>query len=779
MKTFLAWLLALTPIALLAQSQPIKWDVMDLGPFHTGTFKVSDQIVAKGIAIKAGPGEDGATLLFDPELMRVAAAWTGGFLKFPRARGGLEGQIAPGGEVKFSTAYAPGWAAGEIGADPRDKHQGHLPHAVAKWQGLHLSGDKVVLSYSIGQSRVLETPGFARRGGATVFTRAFRIGATKGPLNVLIADVPGGVGAAKGNVARLATGDRVTAVAVTGAPNGSGLAVGANGRLTLMLPPIATAALFEVAIAVGSAAELPETSEIIKPGGVREDPALLLTGGPARWGAPLETKGKLGDGDQAYLADEITLPEDNPFKSWLRPGGHDFLPDGTAVLANLSGDVWLVSGLDEKLESVRWKRFATGLFQPLGCKVVDGKIYILGRDQITRLHDLNGDGEADFYENFNNDCVVTDNYHEFALDLQTDSRGDFFYAKGSPWQPTNTSPHQGCMIKVSKDGSKFEVVATGLRAPNGLGMSPRDELSVSDNQGHWMPANRLSFVKPGGFYGMVPAAHRVLTFKAADGREFKADPSDAAARAEHKTDFWGRADVPIPAEHDLPLCWVPMQIDNSSGGQVWVPPGGKWGPLSGRMLFLSYGKCALFNVLHETVDGQAQGGLCRLPLKFNSGIMRARFSPRDGQLYVSGLNVWQSSAAKDGCFYRVRYTGKPATIPVDLRAVKGGVQIGFTAPLDAASATDPQNFSVEQWNYAWTGHYGSDDISVADPTKRKTRDLVLINAIELSPDKKTLTLEIPNLQPVMQMKVKYRINAADGSLLDQEIHNTIHRVPQG
>ena len=24
----------------------------------------------------------------------------------------------------------------------------------------------------------------------------------------------------------------------------------------------------------------------------------------------------------------------------------------------------------------------------------------LGRDQITRLHDENGDGEADFYENF-------------------------------------------------------------------------------------------------------------------------------------------------------------------------------------------------------------------------------------------------------------------------------------------------------------------------------------------------------------------------------------------
>jgi glucose/arabinose dehydrogenase len=152
--------------------------------------------------------------------------------------------------------------------------------------------------------------------------------------------------------------------------------------------------------------------------------------------------------------------------------------------------VWLVSGLDESLAKVKWKRFATGLFQPLGCKVVDGKIYVLGRDQITRLHDLNGDGEADFYENFNNDSVVTDNYHEFALDLQTDRAGNFYYAKGVPWEPTATSPHQGVMIRVSKDGSKFEIVASGLRAPNGLGMGPEDQLSVSDNEGTGFPQIR-------------------------------------------------------------------------------------------------------------------------------------------------------------------------------------------------------------------------------------------------------------------------------------------------
>jgi hypothetical protein len=564
----------------------------------------------------------------------------------------------------------------------------------------------------------------------------------------------------------------------TNLPPQAKLRTSANGRLFLDLPPISSAAEFQILIWHGKKSAAPDLHSFAETSALRSI-AEFTKGGPSRWGAALETKGVLGTTDAAYVADEITFPEDNPFNSWFRPGGHDFLADGSVVVASLSGDVWLVSGLDEKLDHVKWKRFATGLFQPLGVRVLGDKIYVLGRDQITRLHDVNGDGEADFYENFNNDCVVTDNYHEFALDLQTDSAGNFYYAKGSPWTPTVTSPHQGCMLKVSKDGSKMEIVATGLRAPNGSGVGPHDELSVADNQGHWMPANRLNLIKPGGFYGMVPAAHRTLTFKAADGTEYKANPSDAKDQAQYKQQFWGSSQTPIPAEgYDLPLCWIPMAIDNSSGGQVWVPQGGKWGPYAGKMLQMSYGKCALFAVLQENVEGVAQAGLVRFPIRFNSGIMRGRFNPRDGQLYLTGLRVWQTDAAKDGCFTRVRYTGKSAAMPVALATTATGVDITFSAPLDGSSAGDAENYSVEQWNYLWTGNYGSPDVSILDPTK-KGRDLVLIESVKLSQDKKTVSLVLGDRVPAMQMKVKFKINAADGSVIDQEIYSTIHRIPGG
>ena len=744
-----AALLMLAP----ARAQELKWDATDLGPFHTGCFKISGQVTAKGIAIKAGDKEHPATVLFDPELLRVSAAWTGGFIKFPRGRGGLEGQIGAAGDVKFSTPYLPGWSTGEIGDDPRDKHQGHLPADVAKYRGLYVNGDKVVLSYTVGKTAVLEMPGAEVKDGTLILSRTLALGA--GPAMTMLLGGPG---------AELLT-------TVDGAASAK-VEMTADSKAVLHIPARQQATTLRVLFATGKQGETLrlESSKAPMP-----DLVALCKGGPAHWGPALETKGKLGTGDGPYVVDEITAPDDNDYHSWLRFGGHDFFPNGDAAVVNISGDVWLVSGLDAKLEKVKWKRIATGLFQPLGCKVVDGKIYVLGRDQITRLHDLNGDGETDYYECFNNDCVVTDNYHEFALDLQTDSAGNFYYGKGSPWEPTNTSPDQGTLIRISKDGAKKETVANGLRAPNGLGMGPKDFLTCSDNQGHWMPANRINIIKPGSFYGMTPAAHQVIHFKAADGTEFDANPSSEEARKDFKTNFWGNAQAPIPtAGYELPLVWLPQNVDNSPGGEVWVN-GGKWGPWEGRMLHLSYGHCLLYGVMMETVDGVAQGAVVKFPFKFPSGIMRGRFGPQDGQLYVTGLNVWQSDAVKFGCFSRVRYTGVPVTMPVELHTLKDGLQLTFTNPLDAASATDPQNYDLTRWNYKWTGQYGSDDFKVSDGTKGK--DAVPVEKATLSPDKKTLTLTLPDMQPAMTLRLKFKIQSADGKPVEQEIHSTIHRVP--
>jgi hypothetical protein len=513
-----------------------------------------------------------------------------------------------------------------------------------------------------------------------------------------------------------------------------------EGKLLLKLPAFSKPASFQISLWKGSAEKAAQISQRLHRKVEIFDLAALTRGGQPRWAQPVPAKGVVASDAAPYVVDVLTEPVPNPWGTRTFFGGFDFFPDGRAALCTFHGDVWIVSGIDDTLQNLSWRRYASGLFQALGVKVVDGKVYVTGRDQITRLHDLNKDGEADYYENFNNDTVVTANYHEFCLDLQTDRAGNFYYGKGAPWPPNVNSPHQGTLLKVSKDGSKLEIFATGLRAPNGLGMGPNDQLTVSDNEGHWIPSSKVNLIKKGGFYGMIPAAHRDTT----------------------------------PADFDKPMCWLPKTQDNSGGAQLWVS-GDKWGPLKDHMLFTSYGKGTLFYAMQQEIDGVTQAAMVRLLPRFPAGVMRGRMNPKDGQVYLCGLRGWQTDGVREGGFYRVRYTGQPTHMPVAFHVVKGGLQIAFTSPLSASEAANADNYDVEQWNYKWTSEYGSPEFSPGNP-QLKQHDKVAVQSVKLAADKKTVFLEIQDVKPVDQMRVKFKITAADGAPISYEIYNTIHRV---
>jgi len=230
---------------------------------------------------------------------------------------------------------------------------------------------------------------------------------------------------------------------------------------------------------------------------------------------------------------------------------------------------------------------------------------------------------------------------------------------------------------------------------------------------------------------------------------------------------------PVPTAFSPHLCWIPYEWCNSNGGQVWVN-NDRWGPFSGHMLYLSYGKSSLFLVLQEQVGDVRQGGVVKFPLKFDSGICRGRF--HDGALYVAGLKGWQTNGAKDGAIQRVRYTGKPVTMQKELHVTDKGITITFTGELDTASAGDAANYAIQQYNYRWTSNYGSDKYKVSDPNA-KGKDPVEVKTVTVASDKKSVFIEVPGLQPVMQMEIKMNIKAADGSTVPAEVANTINVVP--
>src|SRR5690606_27295943 len=107
----------------------------------------------------------------------------------------------------------------------------------------------------------------------------------------------------------------------------------------------------------------------------------------------------------------------------------------------------VAEGLDQDLKQVSWQRVATGLFDPFGLKIVDGIIHVTCRDRIVRLHDLNGNGETDFYESFFADTDVSHvPVQAFNYSLETDSKGNFLYSKGGQY---TTDDEPGHVIQVS------------------------------------------------------------------------------------------------------------------------------------------------------------------------------------------------------------------------------------------------------------------------------------------------------------------------------------------
>lgn len=483
---------------------------------------------------------------------------------------------------------------------------------------------------------------------------------------------------------------------------------------------------------------------------VIKDPDLdlsqLIAGGPARWPQILTTNLVPGADTGPFAVDILTAPESNPWLAQVRFTGLDFFADGRLAVCSWDGDVWIVSPSATTNDvatpantELKWQRIASGLFQPLGLKIVNGKIHVTCRDQLTVLHDLNGDGETDFYECLNNDHQVTEHFHEFAMGLQTDDAGNFYYAKSGCHGKAAVVPHHGTLLKVSPDGSRTEILANGFRAANGVCLNPDGSFFVTDQEGFWNPKNRINWVTLAEhgqpkFYGNMLGYHDVT------------DSSDAAM--------------------EQPLCWITNEFDRSPAELLWVDSQ-RWGPLNGSLLNLSYGYGKVFLVPHEKVGTKMQGGMVELPVPaFPTGVMRGRFHPTDGQLVMCGMFAWAGNATQPGGLYRLRATGKPVCLPVELKAMKSGLQLTFTEALDPKSV-DAKQFSIRTWSLKRTANYGS---------KHYDEQSLRVREAKLSNDGKTLLLDIEGLSPTWCMEIKYSLKTQAGAPAQATIHNTIHEL---
>lgn len=705
------------------------WKEMDYGPTLMATVEVGPGNLAyKGVAVRLDPGPGGvskgrAWAVYDHDTMRLEAAWTGrGFLDWNGIgfNGRHEVHAKAAGTVPFVHPPGPGWADPKTGRfdDPRPKSRdghpyGPLPRTWSRYRGLYHHGDRAILSYTVGDVDVLDSPGL-REGSIEakhpIFTRFLEVGPHKDELRLQVAP--------RGGSAKIVT-------------DGPASLIDAGGAIQLRVAACDRTVLTAILMTYGD-------GRILRTDAIKPEPLTPLTkGGPPRWPDTFKTPLIRGRDDGPFAVDVLSHPSKTPWSSRMRFSGLDFLPDGRSlVVCDWDGDVWRVDGLDDPSGMLSWRRICSGLFQPLGLKVVDGSIYVGCRDQIAVLRDLNGDGETDFVEAFNSDHQVTDHFHEFAMDLQVDEAGNFYYAKAARHGKTATVPQHGTLLRVSRDGSKTDILATGFRAPNGVLVNPDGTFFVTDQEGHWIPKNRINHVESGKFYGNMWGFHGVT------------DASDAAM--------------------EPPVCWITNAVDRSPSEVVRVVEGKGWGPLSGSLLSFSYGYGKVFVVPHETVGGRMQGGVAPLAIpQFPTGVMRGRFRPSDGVLYACGLFGWASDQEQPGGLYRIRPTGRPSHAPIGLHARRDGMAITFADPIDRASASDPSRFAVKTWSLKRSSNYGSPHVG------EKSLDVA---SSRLEDDGRTVVLAIPAIAPTMSMEIRYTLKAADGAPVVGAIHNTIHAL---
>ncbi|MHA3772558.1 ThuA domain-containing protein [Verrucomicrobiota bacterium sgz303538] len=716
--------------ALADKSQP-KWAdwVEPEFPFFSSVLDArsvdgapKDNLTPRGLVLRLGHD---CWTCFDVDLLRVAAVWRGKGVT-PRALAPasyqiagtktLEGQVdlpKPDGALWLANGLYPGAQAGdapsftdprEPAPSPEEPGRGPLPTEQGRFRAVRMTNGGVRLEYDVAGTRVRESWSTREEGETAVIERRIRCEAVDKPLVLVLGKEP--AGGAHLNV-KLGPGSSDTAELVQ-----------SEGTWMVRLRPSRQPVDVRVNFALGAEGDLA--------GGAGDTRRANDSDAPvkARWQEEVTTAGRLSEKPYAYVVDDIPLPLNNPWHRNVRLADIGFFRDGTAAAVTLDGDVWLIRGLGGDLDAVRWKRFTSGLHEPLGLVVRDETVFVFDRNGIWKLRDTDGNGEADVHELFSNAFAQTAETREFPMGMRAAPDGSFLIAKGGQ-QGTTLGKHNGTILRVSPDGTRAEVVGRGLRQPF-VAVHPRTGLvTASDQQGHYVPSTPLHIIDGGRYYGFLPA-------------------------------FLPKEQYPAPIAD--PLTWIPHAVNASSAAQVWLV-GSKMGPLNDALIHIGYNRPELFTVRMNERGSRPQAAVMSLSRDLTFSPLAGEVNPADGQLYVTGFQVWGTNAARISGLARVRYTGAPSTQPREVVAMDKGMLLRFDVPLDPTSVT-PENFTAERWNYRRTSQYGSPHLRLDG---KPGQEPVPASSVYLSPDGRSVFVGLPDMKPVMQMTLSWRLSSAGKS----------------
>ena len=695
----------------------------------------ANNLTPRGLVLKLG-GDQWAA--FDVDLLRVAAIWRGngvtpkalapGSYKHPdrKTPGGQSPLPEPDGQVWLANGIYAGWQSGRRLSfnDPREPApsveevgRGPLPDEMGRFKAIHQVREGVVLEYTAGGVNVRERLTASGGTAGWALLRQFRIDPSPRELSVVLG---------------FKSSDVV--VSLTGLPPAA--LASANGNKTPLADSVWVVRVpshqepIEFVVAFTNGAEP-----------VSNPPRIAAEARGPRWPQEVTTTISRSTAKAAFVVDDIALPLDNPWRRNVRLGDVQFFKDGTGAGVTLDGDVWLIRGLHDQAGTARWKRFASGLHEPLSLAIRDEQLYVFDRNGIWRLRDTNGDGEADVHELFSNAFAQTADMREFPSTLRLGPGGEFVIAKGGQ-EAATLGKHNGSVLRISADGRRSTVLGYGLRQPS-IGVNIRTGLvTASDQQGNYIPSTPLHIVRDGQFYGFL---------------------SEKRPREVY------------PAPIADALTWIPHEVNASAVSQVWLF-GARMGPLTDTLVYIGFNRPELFRVLLNNRTEKPQAAVVSVTRAFEFPTLNGSVNPTDGQFYVAGFQIlgWGTTATRLSGLGRVRYTGAVSTVPRAVVPMDKGVLLRFDARLDSATALDPDNYSLGSWNYKRTYQYGSPKFK-SDGTPGV--DQLTASRVYLSKDGRGVFVAVPQMKPVMQMRVGWALATADGQTFAETASLTPYELP--
>ena len=464
--------------------------------------------------------------------------------------------------------------------------------------------------------------------------------------------------------------------------------------------------------------------------------------------------------ERFYTIKTLPIPENIA----LEVGGMAFLPNDKLAVSTRHGEVWIISNPYMKNGMTpNYKLYAQGLHEALGLNCIKGDLYLTQRSELTRLRDLNNDGEADEYKTVYS-WPLSGNYHEYAYGPILDKEGKMVVNLNVAWvdRGVSLSKWHGWMLKITEDG-KMEPFVTGLRSPAGFNTNNNGDIFYADNQGDWVGSGSITHAEKGDFMGN-PAG---LVWAGLPNSPVKLRTEDIPDTHEPKYEVAKR----VPGLK-TPSVWFPHTILGiSTSGILNYDAKASMGPFEGQLFVGDQGQSKIMRVYLEKIKGVYQGVVFPFREGFSSGILRMNWGS-DGSMFVGMTSRgWGSTGNMMFGLQQMVWNGK---MPFEMQKVEvqsDGFEVSFTQPVDVKTARNPASWNFSTFTYQYHHNYGSPVINQA------VRN---IKAIEVSPDhlKVRLVLDSMKLGYIHEIRAE-GIRSADSAI--ELLHNygyyTVNKLP--